>query len=319
MRGALPTYGATSDGVSAFRETSLGWATRVIVAVGCVAFATLGGVGFASRASRVRAFGLDSCARFGAAHALDEGVQLPVIVLGFPKTGTTSLQAYFRCGGLDTSHYKCGDHGMCGECIKDALDAGDPPLRSCGDYQAWAQLDFAGNPDDGLAGLDSRDDVCYFPQVEALDAMHAEHPSATFVLNRRSTTDAWLESVDEWNDLRQRLADCDITGLPEGTGASGEKGDARLRAFVESHERRVREFVAAHPSHRLVEVVIDDPGAGDVLETAFGISARCWGRENVNPKDKGVAALSRFRGCDFRRDASGGEASGGSPVISFAP
>ena len=139
------------------------------------------------------------------------------------------------------------------------------------------------------------------------------------MLNRRSTTDAWLESVDEWNDLRQRLADCDITGLPEGTGASGEKGDARLRAFVESHERRVREFVAAHPSHRLVEVVIDDPGAGDVLETAFGISARCWGRENVNPKDKGVAALSRFRGCDFRRDASGGEASGGSPVISFAP
>ena len=312
MRDASPTYGATPVGVSASYGTSWGWATRVIVAVGCVAFATLGGVGFAARASRVSTVGLGSCARLGAARALAEGVHLPVVVLGFPKTGTTSLQAYFRCGGLDTSHYKCGDHGMCGECIKSALDAGQPPLRSCGDYQAWAQLDFAGNPGDALPGLNPRDDACYFPQVEALDAIHAEHPTATFVLNRRSTPDAWLESVDEWNDLRQRLADCDITGLPEGVGEPGDEGDARLRAFVESHERRVREFVAAHPSHRLVEVVIDDPGAGDALETAFGISARCWGRENVNPKDTGEDDLGRYKGCDFRRETSGAP-----PVFSF--
>ena len=312
MRDASPTYGATPVGVSASNRTSWGWATRIIVAVGCVAFATLGGFGFAARVSRVSTVGLDSCARLGAAHALAKGVHLPIVVLGFPKTGTTSLQAFFRCGGLDTSHYKCGDHGTCGECIKSALDAGHPPLRSCGDYQAWAQLDFAGNPGDALPGLNPRDDVCYFPQVEALDAIHAEHPTATFVLNRRSTPNAWLESVDEWNDLRQRLADCDITGLPEGVGEPGEKGDERLRAFVESHERRVREFVAAHPSHRLVEVVIDDPGAGDALETAFGISARCWGRKNVNPKDASGDDLGRYRGCDFRR-----ETSGASPVFSF--
>jgi hypothetical protein len=62
----------------------------------------------------------------------------------------------------------------------------------------------------------------------------------------------------------------------------GPEGDAELLAFVEGHEANVRAFVAAHPSHTLVEVTIEDPDAGRALEAAFGIPAECWRRENAN-------------------------------------
>ena len=176
----------------------------------------------------------------------------------------------------------------------------------------------AGNPDDGLTGLDSRDDVCYFPQVEALDAMHARASERHNRAQPPFPTDAWL-GVGPTSGTTSASASRTATSR-DSRRARVRPGRRVTRACARSSSRTsvsVREFVAAHPSHRLVEVafVIDDPGAGDVLETAFGISARCWGRENVNPKDKGVAALSRFRGCDFGRDASGGERRG-SPVIS---
>ena len=127
-------------------------------------------------------------------------------------------------------------------------------------------MDVAGRPlaRSGVAGLDGAgaggeapDDTCFFPQIDALDALDAEFPKATLVLNRRASPEAWLQSVDDWNDLRERLRDCDMGGLPAGAGAVGPEGDAELLAFVEGHEANVRAFVAAHPSHTLVEVTIE--------------------------------------------------------------
>lgn len=252
---------------------------------------------------------LDASAAMTAHEGVD--VSLPVLVLGLPKAGTTSLAAYFACGGLRTSHYVCMDQEgspfeenesfasdgsemeqTCGRCIRDALVKGNSPLETCGRYEAWAQMDVAGKPNDGDEGLDdadgpsssSSDDTCFFPQVDALDALDLEYPRATFVLNKRASTEAWMASVDDWNDLRARLRDCDLSGagFPSGEGGEGPEGDAELVKFVQQHEDNVRVFVKAHPSHKLVEVTIEDPNAGAVLENAFGIPKECWGNENVN-------------------------------------
>ena len=249
-------------------------------------------------------------------------VSLPVLVLGLPKAGTTSLASYFACGGLRTSHYVCVDveegvsfasdgstmEQTCGRCIKDALEAGNAPLRTCGRYEAWAQMDVTGKPNDGDYGLDldlhgedaqqSSDDTCFFPQVDALDALDREYPDATFVLNKRNSFEDWVASMDDWNDLRARLRDCDLSGagLPPGDGASGPEGDEQLMRFVTKHEANVRAFVAAHPRHKLVEVTIEDPNAGDVLEEAFRIPRECWGQENVNHDAGGEDATATAMG-----------------------
>ena len=204
--------------------------------------------------------------------SLKPGVGLPVVVVGMPKAGTTSLAAYFRCGGLDVSHYECGDHAKCGACIERAFEhRARDVLGACGSYAAWAQMDFEGAPNTkGAEGLDGAKDRCFFPQVEALEAIASAHPSATFVLNRREDYADWVRSVDDWGDMRARLRDCDITGLPAGAGGEGD--DETLIAFAEAHADRVRRLFGNDRSesesldgrrHALVEVVIDREDAGD--------------------------------------------------------
>ena len=303
--------------------------------------------------------------RFGGSDAsspapgkIPTGLGLPVIVLGLPKTGTTSLGEYFDCAGLKSSHYECPDarhdgnaDAWCGVCVKNNVDARAPPMRGCGEYDVWAQLDFTGRPNAGSAPGLSPGDVCFFPQISALSEIsnqarsishwspydrvgvvnavpllrtfpgvrfspparrfqsrhtampfnsasdafqlrpdiHSlarndpQFPDATFVLNRRRDVDSWIRSVDGWYDLRARLRDCDVPGLPRGAGAEGPEGDDALRAFVEEHFRRVRAFASAKPRHALVEVVIDDEDAGSALKDAFGFEKACWGRANANP------------------------------------
>ena len=299
-------YGASSAPVFAASRVSLSTVSShwPVLSFLLLALATLGLARHAGVVPR-RALGQGAGGQEMPPHD-DVRVSLPVLVVGLPKAGTTSLASYFACGGLDTSHYKCvdlveGDDSFasdgstmdqtCGRCIRDALATNEPPLRSCGNFEAWAQMDVAGKPlaRSGVAGLDGAgaggeapDDTCFFPQIDALDALDAEFPKATLVLNRRASPEAWLQSVDDWNDLRERLRDCDVGGLPAGAGAVGPEGDAELLAFVEGHEANVRAFVAAHPSHTLVEVTIEDPDAGRALEAAFGIPAECWRRENAN-------------------------------------
>jgi hypothetical protein len=50
-------------------------------------------------------------------------------------------------------------------------------------------------------------------------------------------------------------------------------------AVVKQH---VRKFVASHPSHRLVELDVEDPTTQTALAHNFGMHPSCWGKRNVN-------------------------------------
>lgn len=189
----------------------------------------------------------------------------PIIVVGLPKTGTTSITRYFQCGGIErVSHWRCKDMEYCGPMIQDNVRAGRAPLYGTGKFDVYGQLDIEVH------------DRCYFPQIEALEEIHKAHPNTTFIHNSRNVTD-WVKSVRGWYDMADRLTKCNITGFPTGVG----KTDEELIRFFTSQRQRVRNFVAKHPSHQLVEIEIDSPDAGKVMEEAFGIDRKCWGRANV--------------------------------------
>ena len=71
-----------------------------------------------------------------------DGYEYPekVFVVGFPKSGTTSIARFFDCANVKTSHWKCGEQ-MCGRCIQKNVQNRQDPLRGCGDFSVWAQLD----------------------------------------------------------------------------------------------------------------------------------------------------------------------------------
>jgi len=198
----------------------------------------------------------------------------PVIAVGFPKTGTTSLFGYFHCGGIPSSHYRCSrfrGNFRCGDCVRHNIVMGRPMFQSCGKFDVWAEINVS----------DKSDEVIFLPQVENLYLIHKDYPNATLVLTKRDP-DAWVKSVRHWHHLHRFFINTEISGLPAGAGKNYEE----LRSFFVEHTKRLRRFVHDHPSHTLVEVDIDKEDAGEVLQDAFGIDKKCWGKSNVGNYDE---------------------------------
>jgi len=210
---------------------------------------------------------------------------LPYIIVGMPKSGTTTIHDYFQCGKAHrTSHFICKGHthacatclpNVCAVCMRDNFiknGPSSPLMEGCGDWDVYTELDAC------MMLKNPQNPVCYYPQVTDLEGIHASHPGATFILNLRNV-DRWIGSVGRFKDLSRCLVNCDIDGvLPKGKGAKPDE----LRKFYNDQTERVREFVKLHPTHKLVEVNIEDEKAGHYMESIFGVAAKCWGHANKN-------------------------------------
>jgi hypothetical protein len=193
----------------------------------------------------------------------------PFINLGFPKMGTTSLNAFFKCGGYKALHYTCGNgKKLCANCIKQSVKTGQPPLSQCPAADAYTQLD----------------DGRYFPQIELLEEFINGYPQATFFLTFRSM-EKWYHSLENWppnrtnyKSMTERLSNLDITGLPKGKG----NDVFEISDWYCKHVERVRNLMDKYPSLSLVEVDIEDPMAGYYLEKLLGIRHSCFGQKNVH-------------------------------------
>jgi len=119
------------------------------------------------------------------------------------------------------------------------------------------------------------------PQWEFLPEIYRQFPNATWILNLRDSR-RWLDSIDRWKDLRKRFIDLHYP--PDFFRGKGSDDEDMIK-FYNLQAQRVRDFVIKHPSLTLVEVQIDDPSAGKVMEDAFGISQLCWKKRNVNAGD----------------------------------
>ena len=202
------------------------------------------------------------------------------LVVGLPKSGTTSLAAYFACGGLRASHQLCGE-APCAWRVRDNLRRGRPALAGCGPYDAHTQLDWEFS--------DARWPFCFFPQRH-LAALRRSAPASTFVLNVRDAR-RWAGSVAAWGTLRHRLARCNLT-------AHDLRDDAQLAAFYEAHSAAVRAF-ARRTGHRLVEVDIERNVSA--LARATGIPAACYGRHNARAARAGPPARTCYVGDSLLR------------------
>jgi len=204
----------------------------------------------------------------------------PVIVVGMPKAGTSSITEFFRqaFSTQDVSHWKVPEkETYIGICLVQSWNesrlSSKPPtaLRDCGNYKVWGQLDVATSPQD-----------CYFPQITHLQQIHDEFPNATIILNQRNVT-KWYSSVKRWQagtelgSLAERLGNCSV-----GPASTHEQDHV---LWYRKQIVRVRQFVEHHPSHALVELDIEDPLAGQILSKAFHTSAKYWTQANHNVKN----------------------------------
>jgi hypothetical protein len=70
-------------------------------------------------------------------------IAYPIFVTGLPKTGTTSVFKFFRCGGVSSSHAWGTKPGaekptLVGKCIQANILHGHPPFEGCGTYDLFS-------------------------------------------------------------------------------------------------------------------------------------------------------------------------------------
>lgn len=236
-------------------------------------------------------------------------IGLPILNMGMPKSGSTTLRNFFRrVLGWNASHYgvpsteataKAKAVGQ--EMMRAVADGAASPFAyvdPTGYYQAHTQMDYT-----GLASN-------IFPQIQLLDEIHVAHPHATFVLLFRPVRD-WVRSTQGWHKYPFRWANTgpgqDVPGLvltPEQRQARDVRGErivlteGQLTDWWCHHVRHVRKFVETYPTHPLIELDLYDADGTttEVLTKLFGVddirfkrdsSTPIWGTSNRNPSKRG--------------------------------
>lgn len=201
-----------------------------------------------------------------------------IINVGLPKSGTTSLHSFFKCGNISSSHHHCKKKYCeasstlcrCSDCIKQNIEQNRDPFHACGNYTAWTQMD--------------TDMTCYFPQISALELLHYYYPHSTFVLPIRESS-AWVNSVMNWYNYPKHLMHC--------FKLDQDHLIPQLQKLYENHIQFVKKF-AAEKKHKLVVFDITDMNTAVLLEKQFNIPKECWKHKNHNLNKRVKTSLPSF-------------------------
>eukprot|EP00934_Nitzschia_sp_Nitz4_P005024 Nitzschia sp. Nitz4//scaffold28_size193895//15496//17154//NITZ4_001622-RA/size193895-processed-gene-0.3-mRNA-1//1//CDS//3329545853//5014//frame0 len=156
----------------------------------------------------------------------------PIINVGFPKAGTSTIFSFFHCNGLQGQHWYCCEPQelaaetptlqLMSRCVLENLvaknsnqDSKRQIMENCGEYDFYSEIngprmfnEFGYRVLKDNGDLDSRTTSIQFPRLilpqhHYLPEIHAQFPNATFLLNVRPTEE-WVNSVMNWRTTLER-------------------------------------------------------------------------------------------------------------------
>jgi len=161
-----------------------------------------------------------------------------IILVGFPKSGTTSFQSMFEKLGYKAIHWTC-DEGYIGYIIKTNKKNGVPLLTGLSDkYNCITEMN-----------------VCvsrkysYWPQLVDYKQLYQENPDALFILNKRDPVKIH-SSFQRWGNYDKRMYKYN----PELLDECNETGFIRL---IEKHYSEVEAFFGSVEGSRFVSYDIE--------------------------------------------------------------
>lgn len=196
-----------------------------------------------------------------------------VFIVGFPKSGTSTLQKALEDTGYSSAHWKV-EEGFVGQLMYKGLYEKDDPWYYLKRYDSITQGDVC-IPSHGINCWPNLD-------FNVIKKIQEKHPDCLFVLNYRDPRKT-VSSMGRWGDMKQRFKKSEIPGLPAGSGS-----DKELEEWIVAHMNKVREFFAG--SSNFVEIDIEDESAPNKLSEKLGIKLAWWGVANRNASAKKSAS-----------------------------
>ena len=238
----------------------------------------------------------------------------PIIVLNLPKSGTTTLNEYFMCGGVESTHtfteYTYDTPTLprdretrIGDCLRNNYFAdstsfsdasGAAALNKCTKRRQLKQ--FGGGIFNYLAFSDigtTGPGLCYYPTIHngGLEHIAKYYPNATLILLRRNTAD-WYQSIAKWS--KGRILSNWVDRCEFGS-AKSKKNETYWKHFYDAHTQKIRNFVLDNLSLNYIEIQLEsntNSSTSQSLEYYTGIQSSCFlkckpgGKDPCNKKQK---------------------------------
>ena len=115
-------------------------------------------------------------------------------------------------------------------------------------------LHFVDEKQNGFPELNwNRQNYPVFPQMSHYKLLLQQYPDSKFILCKRDIS-KHIDSIDRWNNLRQRIVDLNLPYLPKGRGST----DQELKEWIEDHYGRVEDFFKREAPGKLLSVWLED-------------------------------------------------------------
>lgn len=172
---------------------------------------------------------------------------IKIILVGLPKSGTTSFHQFFQKVGIKSVHWRTPSGSPSAETILQAKAQNLTLFHYLQDFEAiteYALVQFAKPPA-----------LCYFPQNSELERIYEENKDALFILNSRDVQ-KHARSMNAFT-YYGRLLQLTCPDFLPGTKATPWQD--RYAQFITDHNQKVRDFFAQHPEAKFLEFPIDKP------------------------------------------------------------
>lgn len=192
-----------------------------------------------------------------------------LVVVGFPKSGTTTIQTAFTKSGIKSVHWMKDDKPV-GQLIYEGYYQEQDPFFHFDGIQAITQMDFC----DFIKEQGRRRLVSLWPNLDIamLLAIRRRYPECKFILNYRDP-EKTVSSISRWFNLQDRITRAECPNLPSGFGTSSE-----LVQWIENHHQTLRDLFA--DDKNFIEIDIASPTAKQELESFIGTEFSWWGVKN---------------------------------------
>jgi len=188
-----------------------------------------------------------------------------ILIVGFPKSGTTSLHYAFDKSGLISYHQNYLKKEKIGDILYKNYFETSNIFSSFQTAVAITQADYI------------KGQVAVYPQLDYNLLLNTfRQSSVKFILNYRDPKKI-INSFNRWhNNARKRLIDANVPGLPAGFGNK----DSEIEKWIEDHFKFCREQFSN--SKKFLEIDIESNNVKQKLESFLDIEIKWWGQANAN-------------------------------------